>query len=515
MSESEAIKPFNVWEKIEGFIKNRESLILLLVVLLALIYIPFKILAYGWAPSDDALRHVAFATTEAKWNDIVVIDEKFASDHNPGWHAILRFLHKHCGFDKTDLLFFSVAGLFCLINICGALTSPSPICWCLALLIFSNVESGLDGRMLLGRPYIFSGSAVILLMHIWKTASDKENFAWFRKSWAKYLLTLTIFTLCVWIHGSWYLFLLIPASFFLSGKTKDALQQVGLLILSTILGAVISGDFYEFLYFHFAATFQIFSEPTYNWLLVSELASGKQSLYSAIFIALIIAFCYIKKKLTFKSLTEDPVFILVLLSWLCGVAVWRFWLDWGRIALLIWASCRLGDLINVSTFLKQPRIRYCLAMFVVVAMVMCITNDAGGRYTRTVRAQAIDFFNEELQKELKGWEPQPGGIVYSDNMVVFYKHFYEYPTAPWKYILGFESALMLPEDLQTLRNIGYNDGKLPDDFLPWINKMTSKDRLILTYVPGDFPQIEWKKGNRYFWIGRLKAASDTAEISKP
>ena len=515
MSVAEAKKPFDVWEKLEGFIKNRESTILLLIVLLAFVYIPFKILGYGWAPSDDALRHVAFSTIDAEWSDIVVIDEKLVADHNPGWHAILKFLYKHCGFDKTDLLFFSVGGLFCLLNLCGIIASPSPICWCLALLVFANVETNLDGRMLLGRPYLFSCAATLLILHIWNAASEDDKNAWFRRIWVKYLLTVVILTLCVWIHGSWYLFLLIPVSFLLSGRTKEAMLQTGLIVLSTVIGAAISGDFYEFLYFHFVATFRIFSESTYNWLLVQEFTSGKQTIYSAVFVALIIIFCNLKGRLKYKSLTEDPVFILVLLSWLCGIAVWRFWLDYGRMALLLWAACRIGDLIKASASLTQPRVRYSLAVFIVVAMVLTFTNDGYGRFTKSTRAQAIDFFSEDVQGELKGWEPQPGGIVYSDNMVVFYKHFYEYPTAPWKYILGFESAIMLPEDRQTLRNIGYNDGSFPEDYMPWVNKMTDKDRFILTSVPGNFPQLEWKKGNKYFWIGRLKAASNTAEINKP
>ena len=513
MSELEIKKPLDIWEKIEGFIKSRESVILLLIILFSLLYIPFKILSYGWTPMDDATRHVAFSTIDAKWSDIVVIDEKLGSDHNPGWHAVLKFLYKHCGFDKTDLMFFSVGGLFVLINLCGILVSPSPICWCLALLIFSNTEGNLYYRMLLGRPYILSCAATLILMHVWSVCLKNDSEVWSRKAWVKYTITVLILTLCVWIHGSWYLFLLIPISFFLCGRTLEAFIQTGLIFLSTILGAVLSGDFYEFMYFHFVATFQIFSEPTYNWLLVTEFASGKQSLYSAIWVALIIGFCYARGKLKFKDLTEDPVFILMLLSWLCGIAIRRFWLDWGIIALLLWTVYRIGDLIDSAYSLRQPRVRYSLALFIVVAMTLTFTNDEGGRYTKDANLQAIDFFSEDVKEELKGWEPKPGGIVYSDTMTVFYKHFYEYPTAPWKYILGFESAIMPKEDRQILRNIGYS--QLPDDYLPWINKMTDKDRLILFSVPGKFPQLEWKRGNRFFWIGRLKQASDTVEISKP
>lgn len=501
------------WDKIKDFITKYEKFILLILVILTVLYIPMKILSYGWTPTDDAKRHVAFATIDAKWSDILVIDEKLGSDHNPGWHAVLKFLHRHCNFDKTDLMCFSVAGLFCLVNLCGIWASPSPVSWCLALLILEIVDSTM--RLLYGRPYLFSCAATIILLHIWYTRSEKDKTAWFRKKKAKYAITVISLVLCVWLHGSWYLFLLIPLSFFLAGKTSEALQQTVLVFLATVIGAVISGDFYEFLYFHFIATFQIFSEPTYNWLLATEFASGHQTVLWVIFVVLLAIFCNHKGKLQYRELAEDPIFIMIMLCWLGGIAVWRFWMDWGKMAFLLWTSYRISDLIESFYNLRKVRIKYFLAGFVILATIMSFTNDGDERYSKNNGIIAIDFFSHEVQKELKGWEPQPGGIVYSNDMRVFYSHFYEYPTAPWKYILGFEPAIMLPEDCQTLRNIGYNDGRLPEDYMPWVNKMTSKDRLILSSVPGDFPQLEWKKGNRYFWIGRLKAASDTAEISKP
>lgn len=514
MSDSILKNSTNIWEKIEHLIKKREQIILLLIIVAAIFFIPFKILSYGWAPSDDALRHVAFSTIDAKWSDVLVIDEKLGSDHNPGWHEILRFLYRHFGLDKTDLIFFSVCALFCLVNLCGVWASPSPICWCLALLIIESIDPVVI-RMMLGRPYMVSCAATIVLLHIWNSRLEKDNEVWFGKNLAKYIITVVVLTLCVWIHGSWYLFLLIPASFFIAGKTKESLQLTGLILLSTILGAALSGDFYEFLYFHFVATFKIFSEPTYNWLLATEFASGKQNVYWILFVALLAILCNRKGKLQLKDFCEDPVFIMILLSWLCSIAVFRFWLDWGKIALLLWMSYRIGDLIKTSESLKQPRIRYCLSCFVIAAMVLVFINDGNGRYTKEARFQPIDFFSEMTQDKLKGWEPQSGGIVYSTDMMVFYTHFYKYPTAQWKYILGFEPAIMLPEDRKILRDIGYDGGRIPDDYLPWINKMTEKDRLILSLVPGNYPQLEWKKGNMSFWIGRLKVATGSAEISKP
>lgn len=512
MSDSEIKKPFDIWEKLEAIIKKRESIILIFIVLLAFAYIPGKIFSYGWVPYDDALRHVAFSMIDAKWSDVVAIEENLESDHNPGWHYILKFLYKHCGFDKSDLTFFSFAGLFFIFNLCGILVS-SPISWCLALVIMANIDTSFGIRVLLGRPYVFSCAVTLILLHIWNVRSEKDEEAWFRKGWVKYFISIVALVLATWIHGSWYLFLLLPASFFLAGKTKIAFIQAALVFLSTIIGAGLSGDFCGFMYFHFVATFQIFNESIPNWMLVDELACGQQYISWAVYVAILAILCNIKGKFHFKDIGKDPVFIMILLCWLCGIATARFWLDWGIVALLLWMSYRIDDLICSSVFLKSPRIKYCLTSFVIVTMVLCFANDRDGRFSKDAKYQAIDFFSEAAQENLKGWEPQPGGIVYSPHMGVFYQHFYEYPNAQWKYILGFESAIMPLEDRKIFRNIMYNyNDRMPEIFLPWINKMTEKDRIIMNHIPGYFPQMEWKRANLRYWIGRLKVASDTVEL---
>lgn len=508
MSNTSGRISFDFWIFFETKIKNYESMLGLLLVILVFILIPFKILSTGWTPVDDANRHVAFSTLDAKWSDILVIDEKFDTDHNAGWHQILRFLYKKCKLDKEDLMYFSVAGLFLLLNICGLIISPSPICWCLPLLILMNVDSGICARLLLGRPYIVSCAVTLLILWLWGVKKENgstilDNF------YAKYLLTILIFSLGVWIHGTWYIFLLIPFSFFLAGKTSDALKLTLCIVLATIIGAALTGNFTHFLYYHFAATYSIYSEPTYNWLLVSENATGCQSVYWAIAVALIVYLCNRKCGYKLKQLADDPVFIMVLLCWLGGIFVIRFWIDWGRMALLVWLTQRINELIKNSASLNSPRVRYSLFLFILTALTICFVNDADGRYTKYVLAQPIDFYNEATIDKLKGWEPGEGGIVYSSNMGAFYHHFYMYPTAKWKYILGFESGIMKQEDKATLRNIGYTG--LEEAYTPWVNKMTEKDRLILHKKLSSFPQLEWERGSRTWWIGRLKKKSVDGE----
>lgn len=495
-------------KSILDFLEKKSKLLSLLIISIVFLIIPMKIIQYGWLPSDDARRHVAFSTLDCKWSDILVIDKKFDTDHNAGWHQILRFLHKKLGFTKEGLIRFSVIALYLLINLTGILVSPSPVCWLLAILFFLICDAAVSPRMMLGRPYIFSCAATLIILRLFALPNSSEEFGSPKKNVYRIISVIILISLSTWIHGSWYLFLLIPFSFLLAGKIKESMVLTACVITGALIGAAMTGNFVGFLSYHFNATFTIYSEKTFNWLLVSENSSGNQYTYFIVFLFAIIALCIYKKKLTFKELTTDPAFLLVLLCWLLSIEIIRFWEDWGRMALLFWLSYRFKSLLVSSDTLKEPRVKYCLFTFIILATFFITTNDGGGRFSKNVFDLPIDF-NEE---RLAGWAPEPGGIVYSDSMAVFYKHFYEYPTAPWKYILGFESAIMLDEDKKILRKIGYNF-RLPDEFIPWINKMTKADRLITVGSVGDFPQLESIRGARNYWIYRLKTATETADIN--
>lgn len=494
-------------KKLIDLLEAKSSLIALILIAVIFLIIPLKIMSYGWIPEDDALRHSAFATlsSEKNWNDICVIEKGFEADHNPGWHSILRFLHNKLHFSKQNLLRFSVVGLFLLFTFCGIAAAPSPVCWLLAFLTLLTFEASFLGRMLLGRPYIISCAITLLIMKYW-ISKDESSYT---KIDAKgIILSTVLFALGTWTHGSWYLYFLIPVSFLLAGKCKNSLNIILAIVIGTIIGALMTGDFNEFLKYHIFATTSIFTEKTFNWLLVSELASGNQPTSFMLYGVAIIALCVYKKKLTLKDLTTDPAFLLLMLSWLLSIMVVRFWIDWGRIALLFWLSQRAKDILDSTESLKEPRVKYCLFIFILCTLFFMSTNDGSGRFSRVVFNQPIDF----TEKRLEGWAPEPGGIVYSDAMCVFYKHFFEYPTAPWRYILGFEPAIMPKEDLKIHRQIGYNFRRA-EEFLPWINKMTTADRIISIGPIGDFPQLESIRGARNYWIYRLKTASESADIS--
>ena len=142
--------------------------------------------------------------------------------------------------------------------------------------------------------------------------------------------------------------------------------------------------------------------------------------------------------------------------------------------------------------------RLMLCGLIAVPLYLDATNDLGRRYTSSLDEPFLRADDAKLQ----GWFPGKNGIFYADNMRLFYNTFYANPQADWRYIVGFEPALMLPEDLKVYRAIQRN-GRAPDAYEPWIKKMRPQDRLAVEspYQPA-LPALEWNRSGN-FWIGRL------------
>ena len=83
---------------------------LLLLILAVFLLLPLRIIAYGYMPPDDALRHAAFAVVDRQWGDVILLDPRFPAwmDLHPSWHAFLRALHAWTGWDQARLVSVSV-----------------------------------------------------------------------------------------------------------------------------------------------------------------------------------------------------------------------------------------------------------------------------------------------------------------------------------------------------------------------------------------------------------------------
>jgi hypothetical protein len=93
-------------------------------------------------------------------------------------------------------------------------------------------------------------------------------------------------------------------------------------------------------------------------------------------------------------------------------------------------------------------------------------------------------------------------------MGIFYQTFYKNPTADWRYMLGYEPALMPADDFKTYQQIFLSNGDAKA-YAPWVKKMQPADRLVLRGGKNEhpnIPELEWNYGVSGIWIGRTPRA---------
>ena len=205
------------------------------------------------------------------------------------------------------------------------------------------------------------------------------------------------------------------------------------------------------------------------------------------------------------SLAKNPAFWLVCGCWILGFRVSRFWEDWGWPALMVLIATEIQFLL-LAKFAADSLRRLLLALILVVATFFAVTSDLNSRWTGSLTWQ---FLSVKEHPELEGWMPEPGGILYSADMTIFYQTFFKNPNADWKYILGYEPGLMAAEDFDVYHKVAWNFGDAKA-YAPWVEKMRPADRLVIRGnggSPPHIPQLEWNYGVSGIWIGRLPRAS--------
>jgi hypothetical protein len=162
-----------------------------------------------------------------------------------------------------------------------------------------------------------------------------------------------------------------------------------------------------------------------------------------------------------------------------------------------------GDmqLLLLVRFAADSFKRLALTCGLALTVFMVFTNDIDSRWTQNLTWTYLTPDN----KDLNGWLPEKGGIFYTADMTLFYQTFFKNPNGDWRYILGYEPALMSDADFEVYHKIHWNLGDA-NAYLPWVNKMRPEDRLVIRGGRGslpDIPQLEWNYGVSRIWIGRL------------
>jgi hypothetical protein len=480
--------------KIESAAKDLVPVIVFCLAAAVIICAGLRVISYGFLPPDDAMRHSAKVISGKSWDQILVVRPEFQMDSHPGWHAILTGAHEVFGLDQDGLAAFSVVLLFSLFCLIPIFFLDIPEAWLAALLAVMVITPHLILRIFLGRPFIVSMSTILVLCFLWPRLKERKP------PYGVMGALAALIALSTWIHASWYLFALPVACFFLAREYRAGARLALAAAVGVIAGALLTGHPALFLKQTLVHAMLAFGNVQAQRLLVGEFQSfGGEGLF-ALFVLGILAWRSARGKWD-RHVVDNPVFIMAVTGWALGFVAARFWTDWGMPAAIFWVMTEFSGIFSETMKPRSWR-RVIFALAISGALFLSITVDANSRWTYNLTAE---YLSEENPKQ-RGWLPEPGGIIYSADMNVFYQTFFKNPKAPWRYILGFEPAMMPPEDLAILRKIHWNY-ETSEAYKPWIEKMRPSDRLVVrggANAKPNIPELDWFYAATNTWVGRLR-----------
>lgn len=480
-------------------VADRLALAGLILILATVLLIPLRIAALGYLPHDDALRHVGHALDSRPWSEVLVLNPAIhpEMDSHPGWHALLRAAHRVLGLGPDGLLTLSYSLTFGLVALAGLVGSRNPLAWLLTLVAAGTLMPEVVSRQFFGRPLSLSVAALVFLLFVHQRTPRLAH-------WKPMLLGAVVLGLAIWMHPSWYLWLLLVPGIWLTRGTKDTLAFLGSLALALGLASVASGSCYStVLYPVEHLRLSLGQDLSVGTGLVEEFQPRSLSLAALG----LVAFLFGLRRITGTG-ERDPLLapdlILAVLGGILGLAVSRFWYDWAAPALLVWA-CRQTALA-LAHFRVDALRRGAATAVGCLALFLTLTTDLHERYTTKAR----DILLTTPEQKLRALLPTGRGILYNASMTAFYDLYWRFPDTTWRYVLGFEPGMMTPEDRATYAAIMYNNG-IHETLLPWIRRMTPDDRVLFTTdVPPAIPGMHFDVIYGGIWIGRREPAPAAA-----
>ena len=478
------------------------------IVILLLLYIPLKVIGYGYLPADDALRHAAKAVSGKTWPEILVLGPAFHFDPNWGWHWLLERIHFLKNWDAESLVVFTVVALFLIGNGAVVACLKRPEAWLAAFILVCQPQvSDFTERFLIGRPFVLSIAAMAVILLVWQRHGASPP------KWRAVLWMTPLIAAAVFLHGVWYLWALPVAAFFLAQQFRWCFLLAASWILGTLLGSALTGHPVESILQALQLALRAVGMHRTQLTLVSELKPSGGEIFPILLLGGVIVLRQLAK-LNAPPLVRHPAFWLAVIGWVLGCQTFRFWEDWGLPALAILIAGDL-QLFFESRFAADSFQRLALVCGLALTMFVATTNDFNSRWTNHL---AWRYLTPD-QPEIAGWLPDKGGIFYTVDQSLFYQTFFENPHGDWRYVLGFESTLMTDEDFNVYKNVVWNFGDAKA-YKPWVDKMLPEDRLVMrgaSASPPPIPQLEWNHGVGDIWIGRLPrpAAPGTAPPAVP
>lgn len=493
-------------------IRRYVPLLVWAIIILVILTIPLTIISYGYLPPDDALRDTAQAVCGKPWSEILVLGNPYTLDHEFGWHALLRQSHLWTNCDAEGLVVCSVVALFTLVGWSALPWLKRPEAW-LGVLILIALEPDIEGRFTMGRPLLLTLSLLIVILSIWhKYGSSPPR--WPVGMWMTVMIAIAVF-----VHGAWYLWALPVAAFFMARQYRWGATLAAACVAGTVLGAAFTGHPVDYILGAVRFAFRSTGMHETQHVLVSELQPFGSELMaggSIFFLALLAALWVMRQLagLNARPLTSNPAFWLVCLGWALGFKARRFWEDWGCPALMVLLAFDLQLLLQTRLAAGSFK-RLALTCGLAGTLYLAVTNDIDARWTSALRQDNLTWqYLRPDNPQLAGWFPEKGGIFYSASMDFFYQAFFKNPNGDWRYLLGFEPALMPDDDFAIFRRILWTSGD-PMAYKPWVDKMRPQDRLVIVGGGPILPELEWNYSVKGVWIGRLPVTNAAPPTPMP
>jgi hypothetical protein len=412
-------------------------------------------------------------------------------DSHPGWHGLLEVVHRATGADANALVLFSIVFLYLAVVLPAVFLVRRPEAWALSLFAFGVLEQRVVTRFAAGRPFLLSVAALIILCLVLARGAPSPRHRWRALAAVAVLLGVVI-----WMHPSWHLFLVPVFACALARRWRLAFGLLGGLLLGVLVAGVLHGDPLEFVEQSVLHTVLAFGAPAPPGTLVIEFNPGDGGAQVLLGVLLLLLWRYARGRWR-VGVVDNPLFLLAATGWLLGWLVVRFWSDWGTPALLVWMALELQGVLEERLPTASTR-RLLVAFVAGLGALLVLSGNVRGQRYKAPENPYLSLLSPAIGSAL----PDPGGVLYTDDMQVFFRLFYHRPTGPWRYIVGYEPALMLPEDLATFRKV--LSRRTPASFAPWTEKMRPEDRLILQSTQGQplIPELEWTQVSPTVWSGR-------------
>ncbi len=461
------------------------------IVILVILAMPFKIIGYGYLPGDDALRHAAKAVSGKSWSQILVLNDVYKIDHEFGWNLLLEKIHLWLNWNAESLVVFSVVTLFILVGWSALPWLKRPEAWLITLTL-ATLVAAVTGRMTLGRPYLVTFAVLLTILFLWQKFGASPPKKWML------LLAAALFALGTFVHGVWYLWVLLLGAFVLAGEFRWAVSLGICWVIGVFIGSALTGHPFEYPVQAFKLALLAVGAHATEKTMATELQPFDGNILALVILGGLIVLRQLAK-LNSVPLTRNPAFWLTCICWVLGFKVSRFWDDWGWPALMVLMTWDLQALL-LARFAENSFRRLGLTLGLAAATFLCVTNDAHSRWSQTLSDRYVTADNPEIA----GWMPDPGGIFYTADMTLFYQTFFKNPTGDWRYMLGFEPTWMPRKDFEVFQQVLWNSGDAKA-YAPWVKEMQPADRLAIRggsgAAPG-IPQLEWKYSGQGIWLGR-------------